>query len=108
MKTTIIGTQVKRLRGKFRMSQQDLAYKLDVSKQTISNWETGLKTPRMGKIQELSDIFNVSINQILTGDEDDFSMEKQINYFLEMMNYEEKKDVLHYVMKINKERNNEK
>lgn len=52
------------------MTQEDLASKLGVSKQTISNWETGLKTPRMGAIQKLSELFNVSKSFIIEGKQD--------------------------------------
>ena len=53
-----------------RQTQEDLASKLGVSKQTISNWETGLKTPRMGAIQKLSELFNVSKSFIIEGKQD--------------------------------------
>lgn len=52
------------------MTQEDLASKLGVSKQTVSNWETGLKTPRMGAIQKLSELFNVSKSFIIEGKQD--------------------------------------
>ena len=74
MNNNIIGEQISLLRSKFGMTQDDLALKIGVSKQTVSNWETGLKTPRMGAIQKLSDLFNVSKGYIIEG-ADDFSDE---------------------------------
>lgn len=65
MAESIIGRQIQSLRNKYRMTQEDLASKLGVSKQTVSNWETGLKTPRMGAIQKLSELFNVSKSFII-------------------------------------------
>ncbi|MGF1919053.1 S24 family peptidase [Enterococcus faecalis] len=65
----IIGTQIMLLRKRFGLTQEDLALKLGYSKQTISNWETGLKTPRMGAIQKISDLFNVSKSFIIEGDQ---------------------------------------
>ena len=70
MAESIIGRQIQSLRNKYRMTQEDLASKLGVSKQTISNWETGLKTPRMGAIQKLSELFNVSKSFIIEGKQD--------------------------------------
>lgn len=74
MNNNIIGEQISLLRSKFGMTQDDLASKIGVSKQTVSNWETGLKTPRMGAIQKLSDLFKVSKGYIIEG-ADDFSDE---------------------------------
>lgn len=70
MPENIIGRQIQSLRNKYRMTQEDLASKLGVSKQTVSNWETGLKTPRMGAIQKLSNLFNVSKSFIIEGKQD--------------------------------------
>jgi len=62
-----ISKQIKYFRNKFSMTQAQLADKLDVSKQTISNWETGIKLPRMGAIQRMSDIFGVPKSTIIEG-----------------------------------------
>ncbi|HHX0206257.1 TPA: helix-turn-helix domain-containing protein, partial [Enterococcus faecalis] len=63
----IIGTQIASLRSTRGMTQEELANKLGYSKQTISNWETGLKTPRMGAIQKVADLFNVNKSFIIEG-----------------------------------------
>ncbi|EMF0052943.1 helix-turn-helix transcriptional regulator, partial [Enterococcus hirae] len=70
MENNVIGTQISLLRKKFGLTQEDLANKLGFSKQTISNWETGLKTPRMGAIQKIADLFNVSKSFIIEGVEE--------------------------------------
>ncbi|HGF7871710.1 TPA: helix-turn-helix domain-containing protein, partial [Enterococcus hirae] len=70
MENNVIGTQISLLRKKFGLTQEDLANKLGFSKQTISNWETGLKTPRMGAIQKIADLFNVSKSFIIEGIEE--------------------------------------
>lgn len=59
-----IASQLKRLRKSRGWTQAQLADRLSVSKQTISNWETGIKVPRMGSLQNLADIFNVKIGEI--------------------------------------------
>lgn len=63
----VIGNQIVLLRTSHGYTQDDLAKLLGYSKQTISNWETGLKTPRMGAIQKLSDFFNVNKSYIIEG-----------------------------------------
>lgn len=59
-----IASQIKKLRSSRGWTQSQLADKLSVSKQTISNWETGIKVPRMGSLQKLADLFNVKIGEI--------------------------------------------
>ncbi|WP_302150572.1 LexA family protein [Limosilactobacillus vaginalis] len=59
-----IASQIKKLRNGRGWTQPQLADKLSVSKQTISNWETGIKVPRMGSLQKLADLFNVKIGEI--------------------------------------------
>lgn len=66
---TKIPQQITLLRSRFGWTQQQLADKIGFSKQTISNWETGLKVPRMGAIQKMSDLFGVSMSFIIDGDE---------------------------------------
>lgn len=68
-KETKIPQQISLLRTRHGWTQQDLANKLGFSKQTISNWETGLKVPRMGAIQKIADLFGVSISFIIDGDD---------------------------------------
>lgn len=70
MTGNVIGRQIQTLRNRYQMTQEDLAIKLGVSKQTISNWETGLKIPRMGAIQNLASFFNVSKSFIIEGKEE--------------------------------------
>lgn len=63
-----IAEQIKKLRKQMGWSQTQLADKLSVSKQSISNWETGLKTPRMGALQNMADLFEVSIGYLTDGE----------------------------------------
>ncbi|WP_370561567.1 helix-turn-helix domain-containing protein [Lactiplantibacillus plantarum] len=79
-----IALQIKNLRNKFGWSQSQLADKLSVSKQSISNWETGLKVPRMGALQKMSDLFDVSIGYITDGDSKDrvVSLTKDSNSYV--------------------------
>lgn len=70
------------LRKKALLSQEALAEKLDVTRQTISKWELDQTKPDMDKLKEISKLFDVDIN-VLTDDtislEDNKSIKKQDN-----------------------------
>lgn len=78
-----IGSQIASLRATRGMTQEDLALKLGYSKQTVSNWETGLKTPRMGAIQKIADFFNVNKSYIIEGanPDDDIKISDMIEFY---------------------------
>ena len=71
-----IASQIKKLRKSRGWTQPQLADQLSVSKQTISNWETGIKVPRMGSLQKLADLFNVRIGEITNASIDDNDISK--------------------------------
>ncbi|WP_251546575.1 helix-turn-helix transcriptional regulator [Limosilactobacillus caecicola] len=60
-----IDTQIKKLRCQRGWTQEQLANKMGVSPQTVSNWETGMKVPRMKAFEKLAEIFNVKIGEIM-------------------------------------------
>ena len=53
------------LRTERGMSQDDLAEKLEVSRQSVSKWETGQSTPDLDKIIRLADLFGVSVDELV-------------------------------------------
>lgn len=53
------------LRKKEGLSQEELGYKLNVTRQTVSKWELGQTTPDMDKLSEMAKIFNVSVDQLI-------------------------------------------
>lgn len=53
------------LRKKAGLSQEELGYKLNVTRQTISKWELGQTTPEMDKLIEISRIFGISVDDLL-------------------------------------------
>ena len=57
------------LRRKEGLSQEELGYKLNVTRQTVSKWELGQTTPEMDKLIELSKIFNVSVDDLINDSE---------------------------------------
>ena len=56
------------LRKSNRMSQEDLAEKLDVSRQAISRWESGTAMPDANNILQLSKLFGVTTDYLLNDD----------------------------------------
>ncbi len=57
------------LRRKEGLSQEELGYKLNVTRQTVSKWELGQTTPEMDKLIELGKIFNVSVDNLINNSE---------------------------------------
>jgi repressor LexA len=47
------------------MTQDDLAKKLDVARSTVTQWENGWSSPRMGMVQKLAGVFGVSTSDIV-------------------------------------------
>lgn len=63
-----VGTQIKKYRSNMGISQEELAEKVYVSRQTVSNWETGKNYPDIHSLLLLSALFNVSLDQLIKGD----------------------------------------
>ena len=61
-----IAKNIKMLREKFGLSQDQLANKLNISSQAVSKWETGKSCPSIEILIELSKIFYVSIDALIT------------------------------------------
>lgn len=56
---------ISELRAKNKMSQEELAEKVFVTRQAVSRWETGETTPNTETLKLLSKVFDVSINTLL-------------------------------------------
>ena len=59
------------LRKQKGLSQEELANRLNVSRQTVSKWEVGDSTPDMEKLVAMSDLFDVSLDKLVMGKEDE-------------------------------------
>lgn len=60
-----LGQKIFELRNKQKMSQGDLAEKLNVSRQSISKWETDASVPELDKLIMLSDLFNITMDELV-------------------------------------------
>lgn len=73
-----IGNKILELRKKNQFSQEELAEKLGVARQTISKWELGETSPDLKQAKELSKIFNVSLDE-LTGNDTKNAIEEKVS-----------------------------
>ena len=64
-----VGEQIRRGREALGMSQADLADAIWVSRNTVSNWETGATTPDIQSFILMSALFGVTIDEMVKGDE---------------------------------------
>ena len=63
-----LGTNISRLRAEHHLSQGDLAEALEVSRQSVSKWETDSSVPDLDKLVKLSKVFGVSLDELVTGE----------------------------------------
>ncbi|GAB6110137.1 helix-turn-helix domain-containing protein [Fusibacter bizertensis] len=63
-----LGKQIKKYRSELMLSQETLAEKVYVSRQTISNWETDKSYPDVNSLVLLSEVFQISLDQLIKGD----------------------------------------
>ena len=81
-----LGKQIKKYRSEKALSQDALAEKIYVSRQTISNWENDKSYPDVNSLVLLSKVFNVSLDQLIKGDME--KMTEQINNSADRKEYE--------------------
>ena len=63
----LIGDKLKEARLKKNMTQEEVAEKIFVSRQSISNWENNKTYPDIGNVIALSDLYDVSLDELLKG-----------------------------------------
>ena len=63
-----LGEQIKKYRAKANLSQEELADRIFVSRQTISNWENDKNYPDIKSIVLMSEVFQVSLDNLIKGD----------------------------------------
>ncbi|WP_296127047.1 helix-turn-helix transcriptional regulator [uncultured Anaerococcus sp.] len=62
-----IGDKLKQARLNKKMTQEEVADKLYVSRQSISNWENNKTYPDIGNVLALSDLYEISLDELLKG-----------------------------------------
>lgn len=63
-----VGAQIKKYRMERNLSQEELAEQVYVTRQTVSNWETGKSYPDIHSLLLLGQLFQVSLDQLIKGD----------------------------------------
>ena len=63
-----LGKQIKKHRQEVQLSQEELADRVYVSRQTISNWENDKSYPDVNSLVLLSEIFQISLDNLIKGD----------------------------------------
>ena len=82
MEMVRIGAFLKELRVQKRMTQEQLGEKLGVTNKTISRWECGTYLPPVEMLKELSDLYGLTINEIISGqrlNEEQFRQQAEMN-----------------------------
>ena len=62
-----LGEKISALRSQHEMSQGDLAEKMNVSRQSISKWETDTSVPELDKLIQLSEVFHITLDELVKG-----------------------------------------
>ena len=79
MNTIEIGKYIKSKRIEMHLTQKDLSEKLNISFQAVSKWETGTTLPDTSILLSLSDVLEVTVDQILNAGEFRKRMNKKVN-----------------------------
>lgn len=64
--TTGISSNIKRLRQERGWTQEQLAEKVDVTRSTVTQWETGWSQPRMGAVERLAAAFEITVPELVS------------------------------------------
>ncbi|MBQ6498171.1 MAG: helix-turn-helix transcriptional regulator [Bacilli bacterium] len=71
-----IGNRIYTLRKEQKLSQEKLAEKIGVTRQTISNWELNESSPDLKQAKELSNVFCISLDELVENDIKDILLDK--------------------------------
>lgn len=63
-----LNEQIKKYRTEMNLSQEELAEKIYVTRQSVSNWENGKTYPDIHSLLLLSSLFGISLDQLVKGD----------------------------------------
>ena len=74
-----LGNKILELRKQEKLSQEQLAEKMNVTRQTISKWELNETTPDIKQAKELSKLFKISLDELTENDMTTLVMQKVSN-----------------------------
>ena len=73
-----IGTFLKELRKEKELTQEQLAETLNVSRRTVSRWETGSNIPDLDLLVEMADLYQVDLRELLNGERKNEQMNEEM------------------------------
>ena len=77
VRSMTIGERLYNLRKEKNISQEELANALDVSRQTVSKWETGESMPDFNKIKPICEYFGITTDELITGSQNIVEQKKE-------------------------------
>ena len=72
------GEQIKSIRQKEKLTQEQFAMKLNVSRQAVSNWENNKNLPDIGMLILMSDVFQISLDYLIKGENEMNNMTEKL------------------------------
>ena len=72
------GEQIKNIRQKEKLTQEQFAMKLNVSRQAVSNWENNKNLPDIGMLILMSDVFQISLDYLIKGENEMNNMTEKV------------------------------
>ncbi len=86
-----LASQIKKYRNELNLSQEELAERVFVSRQSVSNWENEKTYPDLRSLMLLSEVFSVSLDQLVKGDlkimKQEINSQERINFQKETRAY---------------------
>lgn len=73
-----IGNFLKELRKEKNLTQEQLAETLNVSRRTVSRWETGSNMPDLDLLMEIADLYQVDLRELLNGERKNEQMNEEM------------------------------
>ncbi|MGN0907668.1 MAG: helix-turn-helix transcriptional regulator, partial [Bullifex sp.] len=64
-----VGEKIRKLRSEHGLTQEQLAEKINVSRTAVSKWESGRGWPGIDSLKNLSSLFGVTIDELVSTDE---------------------------------------
>ena len=73
-----LGERLFELRKAKSLTQDEVAEKLNVTRQTVSKWETNQSTPDFDKIVPISELFEIGVEELLTGKKEEKQKKEEV------------------------------
>ena len=65
-----LGAEIQRRRKQLGLTQEELAQRMDVSRQSVTKWETGQSAPDLDRLVQLGEVLKISLDELLKGPSD--------------------------------------